>query len=159
MDRVYFPNPWLLTQPWSGVKKHRLRLGLMRPCMFLFSLLCVCYCRQKSFPLGHWWPLSLSLRRNTGEQSCPATHRLQWKGDSPTQAHPGAVEPLSQPEKSMRRTTDALKSLSLGVICYTALLWKLLTDAFRLKIKKIKVRRKEPDIVIFLTCKLVSYLC
>lgn len=44
------------------------------------------------------------------------------------QAPPGEAEPLGQSEKSVTVTINTLKSLSLGMICYTALLWQLLTD-------------------------------
>lgn len=58
VGEVHFPNPWLLAQPcallwsmrWHENHSVSLRLGLMRPEMFLLTLLCLCYCHQKSIP-------------------------------------------------------------------------------------------------------------
>lgn len=55
------------------------------------------------------------------------THRLAEIGML-IQTHRGEAGPFSQSEKSVTITTDALKPLSFGMICYIALLCQLLTD-------------------------------
>lgn len=142
----------------SGVENHSLRLGLMRFCMFCLLSYASATTIRKVSP-GSLMSLQPESQNKYMETDLPqsVTHKPAVRG---ILTHPSLLWSnwaMKSIRKSTKITTDSLKSLRLVVICYT-LLWKLLTNASLLKIKNKKQAERTRHI-IFLTCKLTSYLC
>lgn len=164
MDRVYFLSPWLLAQPrallwptkWSGKSQFKTKpYDVLR---VLFTFLCLCYYHQKSLPWVTDAPSAWVSEQIHGNRPAPVTHKPAVRSTLTQPSPLWSSWAMKSTWKSIKITTDALKSLSLVVICYTTLLWKFLTDASLLKIKDKKQAERTRHI-IFLTCKLTSYLC